>query len=96
MLQNYKDQDRTVLAQKLKSSKTEIKPQIYGDLFFENTHTHVCMYVFKVIQCLWVFSWHVFCVPNVCLVPETARRGCWVLWNWSLQVVVSCSVGAGS
>jgi hypothetical protein len=29
-------------------------------------------------------------------VPETARRGCWVLWNWSLQVVVSCSVGAGS
>jgi hypothetical protein len=42
----------------------------------------VCMYV----HCMYVW------VPRVCnaLHAQEARRGCWIFWNWSYEMVVSC------
>lgn len=58
------------------------------------------------IKVLFCFSYFIFLyggvlpvctsVYHMCVVPEEARRGCWVFWDWSYIWVVAGHTGAGS
>ena len=41
-----------------------------------------------------IFGYKYVCVPSACLVPEGARRGCWIL-ELESQRALSFHVGAG-